>query len=202
MASAYSNFDRIIGARLQQFSPEAIRQRHIGLARRGRALYQAEHPDKTQVTIEVDGQTAANEAAVRPFGTIAYLIRSPVLAEAARFAKTVAREISPVVSGRYREGWMILADRVEVEAADIPPQAKELIVVDDVPYASKIEIFGARLVGVPPGIVERVREHVLQRYGNQIVATVDYIHLPGGYVLKRAPGGEMTYPALVMRARQ
>ncbi len=201
MAALYGNFDQVIGARLQQFSPEAIRQRHIALARRGLAEYRARHTDKTQVQIFVDGHAAASETEVQPFGTIAYLIRAPILAEAARYAKRVAREISPVVSGRYREGWTIVADGVELEDEEIPPRATELIVVNGVPYARKIEIFGARLVGVPPGIVERVREHVVQRYGRDVLTSIDYVHLEGGYVLKRPPGGEMTYPALVMRAR-
>src|SRR5438105_4463500 len=101
--ASYSNFDQVIGSRLQEFSAEATRQRHIAIARRGRAIYQAQHPEKTQVKIEVDGQAATSEDTVRPFGIIAYVVRSPVLAEAARFAKTTARAISPVVSGRYRE---------------------------------------------------------------------------------------------------
>ncbi len=202
MASSYSNFDQVIGARLQQFSPEAIRNRHVALARRGLAEYRARHPDKTQVKLEVDGHAATSEIEVQPFGRIAYLIRSPVLAEAARYAATVARAISPVRTGRYRANWVILADRVEVEPGEIPPYARELVVVDTVPYARKIQLFGARLLGVPPGIVERVKEHVLQRYGRDVLTNIDYVHLEGGYVLKRPPGGEMTYPALVMRSRQ
>ncbi len=203
MVASYSNFPEVIGARLQQFSPEAIRDRHIAIARQGLTRHLAVIGGKPVVSIQVDGHPAASETEVRPFGTIVYLIRRGVLADAARFAKAIAREISPVVTGQYREGWTIIVDGVELEDEDeIQPGATEIIVVNGVPYARKIEIFGARLVGTPPGIVERVIEHVLQRFGQQIVATLDYVRLEGGYVLKRPPGGEMTYPAVVLRNRR
>jgi hypothetical protein len=95
----------------------------------------------------------------------------------------------------------------------IPSDVKELILVNNQPYARKIHTRGARLRGVPPGIVERVRQIILWRFRQTVVVDLRYIELTNAYVLKHdyiqvrksgrlrlhtKAGTELTYPALVM----
>jgi hypothetical protein len=203
---ARSAFERVIELQLARFAPEQAKALHIEIARRVLGKFLAGQSEKPVVAIEVDGHAAASENQVQPFGIIAYrFLRLPAVG---RFTIATAREISPVDSGRYKKSWFLLADGAEVSETAVPANTRELVLSNDQPYARKIHVRGARLQGVPPGIVERVRQLVLRRFGGQVDANIRFITLRGGYQLKGKRGRPrkrqsraLTYPALVITAR-
>jgi hypothetical protein len=205
---ARSAFERAIELSLSRFSPEEAKKLHIEIARRVLADFLASQEEKPEIQIWVDGQLVGSEESVRPFGRIEYrILRMPQIA---RYGIVTARGISPVDSGRYRRSWFLLVDGVETAENSVAPTAREIIITNDQPYARKIEVRGARraAVPVPPGIVERLRQLILRKYGGQVVVTIRYLELRGGYVLKRPRGRrrrrgpqQVNYPALVLTPR-
>lgn len=200
-----SAVERIFAPVLQAYSPEAQRLALISLAQKGIEDFVKRNPGVTY-TIQVNGATVSSENAVGlgP-ATISYTIQR--LPDVGRYAITTAVALSPPgPTGRYKNAWFLLADSVETDRNRIPGDVQELILVNDEPYARKINVRGARLQSIPPGIVERVRQLVLRRYGALVIANIDFITLKGGYILKRntrrhRAGEEMTYPCLVIRSK-
>ncbi len=211
---ARSAFAQVIELQLQRYSPEEAKRKHIEIARRTLAGFMAGQESKPGYTIEVDGHTAGSEEAVKPFGVIVY--RFTRMREIARYALDQAIAQSPVESGAYKKSWFLLVENSETAPGAIPQNALAVILTNDQPYARKIEMRGARLRGVPPGIVERVRQLVLRRYRTIIDVNMEYLTLAGGHVLKRNgvrvrrngrrssrnnKGQALTYPALVITSK-
>jgi hypothetical protein len=178
----------------------------IDKARKGIADFTARNPGLTY-TIEVNGLPVSSEDSLGAFttnatATISYVIQR--MAQVGRFALDTAMMISPQgPTGRYKHAWFIIADGIETARDKIPSDARILTLINDEPYARKINVRGARLQGVPPGIVEKVRQLVLRNFGTFVTADVEFHTLRGGYVLKRntkrhKAGEEMEYPTLVM----
>ncbi len=188
-----------------KFSPEAMRLAFIGVARRGILEFQSRQKELIPFVIEVNGAEVSSEDAVG-LGPATISYRLQRLPQVGRYAVNIAKQISPVDSGEYRAAWFLLADNAEVSENLIPPNVEELMLVNDVPYARKINVRGAGIQGVPPGIVERVRQFVLRRFGGFVTAEIEFHTLRGGYILKTSTkrhhaGEEMSYPSIVMRRK-
>lgn len=202
---ARSAVERVFAPILQEFSPEAQRLAFIAFAQKGIADFIGRNPDLSY-TIQVNGATTASENAVGlgP-ATISYTIQR--LPQVGRFAITTAVALSPPgPTGRYKNAWFLIADGIETDRNRIPGDVKEIVLINDEPYARKINVRGARIQSVPPGIVERIRQLVLRRYGGFVRANIEFHTLKGGYILKRntrhhRAGEEMTYPSLVIRSK-
>ncbi len=203
---ATSAVERIFESQtLQAFSPEAMRQALIDTARSKIAEFVGRNPGISYTT-QVNGVTVESENSVGlGQATISYTIQR--LPQVARFALQTAMDISPPgPTGRYKQAWFLLADNVEVNVNRIPGNVRVIMLINDEPYARKLNVRGAKLQGVPPGIVERVRQLVIRRYGTFVTANIDFLTLKGGYILKRSTkrhraGEEMTYPTLVIQSK-
>lgn len=207
-----SAFETVIRLQLDRFSPEAARQKHIEIARAGLGAFLSRQSARPDVKIEVDGHAALSEDQVRPFGIIVYHFQR--MREIVEFALDQARQLSPVLSGAYRNAWFVMADGSEVSVADVP-NSGTVIVTNDQPYSRKINV-GAKGFEryVPPGIVEKVRQQVIRKYGAVVDTNIEFITLDGGYVLKHGlrrihqgrryggirndaqAGSALTYPSL------
>ena len=150
------------------------------------------------------------------------LFRISRLAEIAEFALQAARGFSPKRSGNYQGAWLALAGGEVWRGAPIDPDA-ELIIVNPVPYARKIQLRGAKALSVSPGVVDRVSNAAKAKFGTRaFLITVKFIQLPpgvgrsyrlknastrvmsGGRVVKRKDsprGSAINYPALVVTQR-
>lgn len=206
-------FETIIRLRLQQFSPEEAKKRHIAIARAGLAQFTARQSAPPDVALFVDGHSAATEEEVIPFGVIVY--RFSRMKEIVAFALAEARRLSPVLTGRYRDSWFAMVNNKETALDDIPPNAV-VTVANDQPYSRKINT-GAKGFEkyVPPGVAEKMRQSVLAKYRNTVTANVQYITFEDGYVLRHhlrkvvngrryggprsdaLAGSQITYPAVV-----
>jgi len=205
-------FEQVIKLSLQAFSPEEAKRRHIEIARRGLAEYLGSVGAAPDVAIEVDGRRASSEDGVKPFGVITY--RFTYMQEIVAYALALARELSPVDSGRFKGSWFAMIGSGEVEVGAIPAGAT-VTITNDQPYLRKIHQGSKGFEKyVPPGIVEKVRQQVLRRYRQSVEANIEFVSLQGGYILKgartsrhthrkdTAAGQEMLYPALILTPRQ
>lgn len=203
--------EQIINLNLEKFSPEAARRKHIEIAKKGLEAFLSRQQDKPSYRLVVDGFAASSEENVKPFGVIQYVFLRMSLV--GKFALITARDLSPVQSGKYKRSWILVADGELVSENSIPNNTKELVLVNNVPYARKIQVRGARKRNVPPGIVEKIKQLVLRQYRNTITAEMRYIELQNAYVLRKdyvqkrrngrrrlhtKAGAELTYPALIM----
>ncbi len=201
------DFETVFAAQIKKFSPEALRLKHIEFSRN--LLRAKQKEGVTEYQIFTDDIPATSESQVKQFGKIKYVFLN--MGQIARFAKSTAERISPVRSGNYQHSWIVMVDNTQVDPNHIPGGTRELTLVNFQPYARKIHLRGARLLGVPPGIVERVRLYVMRRFSS-VTASITYIHLPGGHVRQRdvynrlgkrrlASGNTVQHPALVIRWR-
>jgi len=188
---------------LSRFTPQQMRNLFILYAKKGITDFMSRQSESIPYTIEVNGIESISENAIGlGGGTISYRLQR--LPQVGRYAKLTAMLISPQgPTGEYKQAWFLLVDGKEVSESDIPNDVDELILVNDVPYARKINVRGARLQGIPPGIVERVRQLVLRRFGGFVTANIEFHTLQRGYILKRSTrrvraGEQLTYPTLVM----
>jgi hypothetical protein len=207
LARSAAAIEQLFQPILAETSPEAIRAAFIAYARKGIADFIARQEDKPEYIIKVNGVTATSEDALglQQPATITYeLLRLP---QVARYALLTAIAMSPKgPTGRYKNAWFLLVDNTETSVDQIPRSAREIILVNDEPYARKINVRGAKRQGVPPGIVERIRQLVLHKFGSFVDANIEFHTLRGGYILRtntarHRAGEEMTYPTLVMRSK-
>lgn len=163
-------------------------------------------------TTYVDGRQGVPESQVRPDGAIVY--RFNVLGLATVFALSYCMTRSPVRSGAYRKAWFVAVDGKpwRDDLNDIPDSA-EVMIVNPLPYARKIDTGAMKRMSVPPGIVEGARQ-VTQRRFPTVVASRRFVNIPPGlvdgapYTLRRngvrkdrAAGQSLTYPALILSSR-
>lgn len=156
------------------------------------------------VTIETDGHPSASEESVRPFGVITYQFNR--MREVLSFALREAENESPVRSGRYYRSWFFMAQGAEIGLDEVPAGVA-ITLTNDQPYARKIHV-GAKGFEryANPGIVEKVRQAVMRRYGAVVSAEVTFINLAGAHTLQRSSGrrksrqkgAALTYPALIL----
>jgi hypothetical protein len=186
-----SAFETVIRLQLEQYGPEEAKRRHIAAARAGIAAYLGTQTPRPAVRLEVDGHPATNEDQVKPFGVITY--RFLRMHEVIPFALAKARELSPVGTktdgrpghpGLYRESWFILVDGRRVEPSAVAPH-DEVIITNSQPYSRKINT-GAKGFAryAPPGVVEKVRQMVLAKYGAVVDAQIVFLNLTDAYLLR------------------
>lgn len=181
-----------------------FQQLHARVAKRALAQHLAQAADKPEVVRYVDGRQGDPEESVKLYGVIRYeFIR---LAAIARAGLDLARQLSPMESGKYRESWFLMVDGVQVDR--VPPGAREIVLTNDQPYHRKLEMtvnsegqaasahaaaeqsMGAYVAkryakfNRPPGIVEKVRQQLGRKFGDSFDAQITFIELEGGYVLK------------------
>jgi hypothetical protein len=183
---------------------EEIRQRHIAAAREKLADALKQRPIRPAVLQIVDGRENASLNDVKFPGVI--LFRLGVLQEVGLAALALAQKLSPVASGRYRSSWAVLVDGKPREiGAGTPPIGPDsrVVIVNPQPYARKIQGKGARLVGIPPGIIERVANAVRAAYPTSLRVSVAYVDVSGFAEMRRARRGtkptNMRFPAVSIR---
>lgn len=137
-------------------SPAALSKVLAGAARRIRNdLIERGEAAPTFQTF-VDGREGAPEETVHPDGAILYRFTS--IGEAALFCLSFCIARSPSDSGAYRNAWVVAVNGRPWtgDLNDIPAGA-EVMVVNPMPYARKIDV-GAMRMRVPPGIIEAARQ--------------------------------------------
>jgi hypothetical protein len=223
MVSQILSFDLIVnlGALLNEdltkFTETELVSIHAKTARKLKSGVIEQAPSPPTSTTIVDGHRNAIEESVKPFGIIVYEFR--YWREVFEVALTMARNLSPVDTGRYKKSWFVLADGVLANEADPPGDAREYIIVNDQSYHRIVEIGKKtkRKIRLGHHIAEKVTKFINRRYGNFLEAEYRFIQLnaPGSGLAKEVPyiirkrrvsevgnvnaGQQITYPAIVMR---
>jgi hypothetical protein len=181
--SLSGNFRRTMSVMVDQHTSSAqARQRVATVARDGLLELIRTGQASTVYQTTVDGRRNAPLETVRlDKGRIEFIFGQ--MARAAEFALQLAQKRSPVKGGDYRKSWFVLVDRKPWTAplASIP-SGSEVWITNTQPYHRKIDR-GGQITNMPPHIVEDVRQAVMRRFPG-LEAGVDFVTLPGGYVLK------------------
>ncbi|MCA0032761.1 hypothetical protein [Mesorhizobium sp. B263B2A] len=171
----------------------------VKIAKREHGKIMATAPRPTSFKRVVDGRLGAPEEAVKPNGVIVYFY--PRLEEVAQFAMETLYDLSPVLSGRYRNAHTLFVSGVAV------PNLKnykggEITISNPEPYARKIEV-GAMKMRVPPHVYERAVKIVRARFGNvaKIGFTYRGLTSTGGSVLtgRRGNRSDLRYPVMLIK---
>ena len=110
----------------------------------------------------VDGRTGAPLESVKPEGTIAF--RFQLVNDVVQTCLEELRKASPVLTGRYRRSHVIYADGQIVPAGSPIMAAREVVILNLVPYARKIERGLSQQA--PNGVYEAVAAQMKRRFSN------------------------------------
>ena len=164
----------------------------------------------------VNGREGADESTVEPPGPIVYVFNwwSDVIA----YAMSILEDLSPQLSGAYKNHWIVRADGVPVSDMKAIQRASVIEITNTSPYHRSIDV-GHKRYRLGHNIIDTARQRVNSVYGNVIIAKRTLIQLPGGYVLKGrfsrgyrkyarrklrpdvSAGQKMTYPTLHLSMR-
>lgn len=195
--------------------PEAQRK-VAAIARDFRAEMIASGRASGAFTTTVDGIEGAAEENVRTDGGV-IIYRFNGMAAAVAFALDYVRARSPVLTGRFRDAWMVWVDGRPFEAAPQRiPAGAEVFITNTQPYARKIDqganssaerafLSTRRRKGRAQGrralrmisIVEGARQEMMPRFPGLRIER-DYLTLPAPYDYTLQSGERLTFPALVL----
>ena len=181
-------------------SPEAFAKLHAEVAREARAELEARQGIYPTMTV-VDGRQGATEEQVKPFGVIEYRFNPAGDVIDATYAALLER--APVKTGRYRDNIWMFVNGVRRDATTEGKlvqiaEGDEVVFIDAVPYARKIEgglaskVKSSRRPGLsaqaPNGVFEITAREMARRYGNYPVDIVfEYRALLDGAAATAAP---------------
>lgn len=211
-SAALQSFRRTVTIAWPKAADEEARQRLIRIAKAGNAKIVAEQTARAGFPPEVEAYANTpgnrNIESVRLPGPIVYRYRyhreilSVALAELER--------ASPVVSGLYRGSHTVFVNGLPV--VGVPASLKagdEVYITNPVPYSRRLEVGLTEsgrsfVVQVPPNIYGRVMRSVLiPRYHNVAKIFLDYVTIPGAYVIKgRLPSHYIAKGGVRRRRRQ
>jgi hypothetical protein len=171
----------------------------VKIAKREHGKVMSTAPRPTSFTRIVDGRKGAPEEDVKPNGVIVYLY--PRLEEVAQFAMETLYDLSPVLSGKYRESHTLFRNGVAVKDLKGLKEGDQITISNPEPYARKIEV-GKMKMRVPPHVYERAVEIVRARFGNvaKIGFTYRGLTSTGGTILggRRGNRSDLRYPVMTI----
>lgn len=185
-----------------QATKEATQRVLVDTAKREHARIMNTDPRPTKFTRTVDGRKGASEETVKPDGIIVY--DYPRMNELIMVAMQTLFDLSPVLSGDYRNAHTIYVGGDPVSNLADWDGSSEVVILNHVAYARKIELGKMRMRVPGTDHVYEQAEYILQqRYGNVARITFTYRGIAGGYITKGKPANQSDnrWPALVINAR-
>lgn len=175
---------------------------HVALAKREHARVMQTEPKPGRFVRAVDGVRGAREEAVKIGGVIKYNYAR--LDEVVRFAMQTLFDLSPVLSGRYRQGHTLFVNGAAARNLADYDGAGEIIISNPLPYSRKIEL-GLMTMRVPgtERVYEQTEQLVRARFGNSASVTFFYQGILGQITTGGRKGNMASnrYPALRIRSR-
>lgn len=168
----------------------------VATAKRELARVKATDPKPTRIIRTVDGVTGAPEEAVRPDGRIVYDF--PRLDEIVQAAMETLFELSPVLSGEYRNAHTLFVNGVQARNLEAWDGTGEVVISNPLPYSRVIEA-GKMKMRVPgtDHVYEQAEMDLRARFGNQ--ARIKFIYR--GIVSGAMPDPMAFAPALKRRKK-
>jgi hypothetical protein len=193
-------FEQRLVASFKNVTPPQFQKLHAELAIKTKNEYLNETKLYPQVETFVDGSLGKSEYQVKPYGLIRYEFSYQQFI--AKELLDMAKKLSQVVTGRYRDSWFAIIDGKRVNNFDLVKTPRQIVITNDQPYHRKLELTvnGVKTkVRRVAGIVERLRQDFLSKYGDLARVNILFIEIPDKkYIIKtgRRAGQIMTYPAL------
>ena len=85
---------------------------------------------------------------------------------------------SPRLSGDYARGHFAMYNGSEIDIAQLPAEATEIVLTNDLPFSRKLHVGGMK-TSAPPKIFEQCRQAILAKFGQVVEAQVRFLHLTG-----------------------
>lgn len=185
---------------------EATQRVLVKTAKREHERIMATDPQPASFKRRVDGIEGASEEAVKPNGVIVY--RYPRLEQVVQYAMEVLFDLSPVLSGEYRQAHTIFVNGMAVPNLKGTPAGTEVVISNPMPYARKIEV-GSMTMRAPGSdqVYQQARRRVMLRYSNLASIQFTYRDVASGRRSGPKPGREtvkardLRYPALIIKER-
>jgi len=181
---------------------EATQRAIVRTAKRLHGEVMRTDPRPVRFTRIVDGQIGAREESVRADGVITYLY--PRLDAVVQYAMEVLFELSPVLSGLYRNSHTLFVGGTAVPNLKNWSPDDEVVITNTVPYARKIEL-GVMTMRAPGSarVYAQAAKKVRSRFGNVAKIGFTYRGIIGGGVSSTRAGNksDLRYPALVITER-
>lgn len=145
---------------------DEVRKSLIATAKREHARIMTTEPRPTRFTREVDGVMGAREEQVKQGGIIRY--RYPRIEQVLQFAMETLFDLSPVLSGDYRNGHSLFVNGASATNLQNWDGTGEVVITNPLPYARKIEV-GKMKMRVPGSdrVYQQAVQIVRRRFANQ-----------------------------------
>ena len=159
----------------------------VETAKREHAKIMRQDPRPSSFSRFVDGAKGAPEEAVKPNGVIVYEYNR--LGEVVQFTLDTLFDRSPVDSGAYRKSHMLFVDGHPVRNLANWREGQEVVILNTVPYARKIEQGRMKMrVSGTSRVYQTAARIVRRRYGNlasiyftyRSALGLNYVAMPGG----------------------
>lgn len=188
---------------------DEVRKSLIATAKREHARIMTTEPRPTRFTREVDGVMGAREEQVRQGGIIRY--RYPRLEQVVQFAMETLFDLSPVLSGDYRNAHVLFVNGTPATNLQSWDGTGEVVITNSLPYARKIEV-GKMRMRVPGSerVYQQAAEIVKRRFANQASVKFTYRGIVGNVMADAMPlrsgrsraNRNLRFPALVITSRR
>jgi hypothetical protein len=174
---------------------EEVRRALIATAKREHARIMTTEPRPTRFTRQVDGVMGSREEQVKQGGIIRY--RYPRVEQAVQFAMETLFDLSPVLSGEYRNAHSLFVNGASATNLRDWDGTGEVVITNPLPYSRKIEV-GRMTMRVPGSdrVYQQAVQLVRRRFGNQVNVNFTFRGIVGG-----AMPDPMADPPLLKRAR-
>jgi len=208
---------------LKQEDAKATKAFIVATAKREHARIMADKPAPSSFVRFVDGMQGAPEESARADGRIVYQYSR--IEEVVKFALATLREVSPVLSGAYKDAHEIFLNGKTVVDVSEYQAGDDLMITNLLPYSRKIEVGKMKMrVAGTSKVYQQARRIVMNRFGNS--ASVEFTYranisgravdqaktatkkrkaAAGSFETALAPGvhnrADMRYPCLVIRER-
>lgn len=181
---------------------EETRRDLVATAKREHGKIMRADPKPDRFDRFVDGRRGATEEAVKDGGTIRYVY--PRLNEVVQFALETLFDLSPVLSGEYRNGHTLFVNGVAVRNLTGVDDTADIAITNYLPYARKIEL-GVMSMRVPGSakVYFQAGDIVRRRFGNSARIDFAYRAVAGGSMVPGKKGNEsgLRYPSLLISGR-
>lgn len=158
---------------------EEVRKALIATAKREHARIMSTEPKPQRFSRTVDGIAGAREEQVKAGGIIRY--RYHRLEQIVQFALETLFDLSPVLSGEYRNAHSLFVNGVAGTNLADWDGTGEVVITNPLPYSRKIEV-GKMTMRVPGSdrVYQQAAQVVKRRYGNQASVEFTFRGIVGG----------------------
>lgn len=170
---------------LKQDTEALTKELIVSTAKREHARIMSAEPRPSSFVRIVDGSVGAPEERVKPAGVIVYQYQR--IAEIVQFAMETLYDLSPVLSGDYRNSHQIMLNGRPVNNLSDWKQGDEVSITNTLPYSRKIEIGKMKMrVSGTSKVYQQARQKIMARFGNIVSVEFTYRAVIAGHGVDQA----------------